>query len=94
MSQFQLVGGSAGAGEFLGVDWASIAMVCIVTLVVTLLVVSLFSFGLRLLAVGGGTEDAPAARLAMATVGGWMLIAVSALAVVYGVYMIIPIFHP
>ena len=73
-------------------------MVCVVALVVTVLVVTLYSLGLRLLSVGtartsndSGSEQIH--RPAIATAGGWACIAVGAIAVLYGVYQVIPAFH-
>ncbi len=50
-------GSAPGSGEFLGVDWGSIALVCITTLVATVVIVTFYSLGLRLLAVGSRNDD-------------------------------------
>jgi hypothetical protein len=90
-----------GAGEFLGVDWGSIALVTIATLAATVVIVSFFSLGLRLLAVGspddGGASDgaviARSSRPAIATVGAVLCIGVGVAGVLYGIYLVIPLFH-
>jgi hypothetical protein len=89
-----------GAGEFLGVDWSSIAVVCIVTLVATVAVVTIFSIGLRLLSIGsaddGGdvaTAGAISSRPIGATLGGYLCVGVGAAAVLYGIYLVVPLFH-
>jgi hypothetical protein len=85
---------------FLGVDWSSIAEVCIVTLIATVAIVTIFSIGLRLLSVGSaddGGETATAGTLAArplpATLGGYLCVGVGAAAVLYGIYLVVPLFH-
>jgi hypothetical protein len=84
---------------FLGVDWSSIAEVFVVALVVVVLIVASYSFGLRLLAVGSadgdgsGTTTAGTRPLA-ATIGAVVCIGIGVAAVLYGVYLVIPLFHP
>jgi hypothetical protein len=99
------------AGQFLGVDWGSIALVCVAALLAGVTIVTLYSLGLRLLAVGSADEPAdaggpPAAtvqdataqgatgpRPLIATVGAVVCIGVSILAALYGIYLVIPLFH-
>jgi hypothetical protein len=80
---------SSGSAGFLGVDWSSIALVFGVALVAAVVVVSLYSLGLRLLAAGSSSGTRPVA----ATVGGIACIAVGIVAVLYGIYLVIPQFH-
>ncbi|HEY4269349.1 MAG TPA: hypothetical protein VGM94_14295 [Galbitalea sp.] len=88
---------SASTGGFLDVDWNSIALVCVVTLVAVVAVVTLYSTGMRLLAVGspgdGSTATSPQRRPVIATIGGYACVGVGILAVLYGVYLVIPLFH-
>ena len=92
---------TAGAGEFLGVDWGSIALVSVTALVATVVIVTFFSLGLRLLAIGSpdDTDDArtgavtASSRPAIATVGAILCIAVGVAGVLYGIYLVIPLFH-
>lgn len=84
---------AASNGEFLGVQWGSLAIVTVVTFVVTVIVVTFYSLGLRLLAVGLPADGSPGHRPVAATIGGWVCIAIGAAAVIYGVYLVIPAFH-
>lgn len=80
-------------GAFLGVQWGSLAIVTIVAFVVTVVVVVFYALGLRLLAVGLSADGGPGRRPVIATIGGWACIAIGAAAVIYGVYLVIPVFH-
>jgi hypothetical protein len=90
-----------GAGEFLGVDWGSIALVAITALVAVVVIVTFYSLGLRLLAVGspndlpdGSASTAAASpRPLIATIGAVVCIGIGVLAVLYGIYLVIPLFH-
>jgi hypothetical protein len=90
-----------GAGEFLGVDWGSIALVSVTALVATVVIVCFFSLGLRLLAMGspddidgqGASAAAASSRPVGATIGAVLCIGVGVLAVLYGIYLVIPLFH-
>ncbi len=84
-----LIAKSAEATGFLGVDWGSIALVFVVALVVVVAVVSLYSTGLLLLSSGESTT----ARPMIVTVAAWLCIAIGAAAALYGVYLVIPLFH-
>jgi uncharacterized membrane protein len=79
----------ATTSGFLGVDWSSIALVFVVALVAVVIVVSVYSLGLRLLATGPDVQH----RRPLATVGALACIAVGIAAVLYGVYLVIPAFH-
>lgn len=91
----------AGTGEFLGVDWGAIALVAATTLVAAVVIVTLYSLGLRLLAVGSpndladgsGSAAAASPRPLIATVGAVVCIGIGVLAVLYGVYLVVPLFH-
>lgn len=99
---------STGA-SWLGVDWGAIALVFAVALAVTLVIVASFAVGTRLLAVGapdievaaGEDPDGPSAivrprvtpRPPLATAGAWLCYTVGAAAAVYGIYLVIPLFH-
>ena len=91
---------SAGSGELLGVDWASIGLVFVVALVATVVVVTFFALGLRLLAVGSANDDEPGTGAAAATtrpltvtIAAWACITIGAAGVLYGIYLVIPQFH-
>lgn len=94
---------------WLGVDWGSIALVFVVALIVTVAIASSFAVGTRLLAVGapdievapGEEADGPNAivrprrepRPFGATIGAWAFYAIGAAAAVYGIYLVVPLFH-
>ena len=90
-----------GAGEFLGVDWSSIALVSVSALFAGVIIVTFYSLGLRLLAVGSpndgegaGTSAAVASsRPIIATIGAVVCIGIGGLAALYGIYLVIPLFH-
>jgi hypothetical protein len=88
-----------GAGEFLGVAWSSIALVSVSALVAGVVIVTFYSLGLRLLAIGSPNDDAGTSvsvsspRPPVATVGAVVCIGIGALAVVYGIYLVVPLFH-
>ena len=100
---------AAASAGWLGVDWGSIGLVFVVGLIATLVVVGLYTVGIRLLATGapdiqvgadGDPEGADAvihdrvrARPLAAAVGGYACFAGFAAAVVFGVYLVIPAFH-
>ena len=80
---------SAAESGFLGVDWGSIALVFVVALVVVVAVVALYSTGLLLLSSGESRQT----RSPLLTVGAWICIGVGGAAALYGVYLVIPMFH-
>ncbi len=100
---------ASASGGWLGVDWGSIGLVFVVGLIATLVIVGLYTAGIRLLAVGapdiqvvadGDPEGADAVvtertrpRPVAATIGGFACFAGFAAAVLYGIYLVIPAFH-
>lgn len=80
---------TAAPAVHLDIDWGSIALVFVVALVVVVAVVTLYSTGLRLLSLGTSVRDRPKP----ATAGGWLCLGIGGLAVLYGVYLVIPLFH-
>lgn len=95
--------------EWLSDEGGAILLVFLVGLGVTLLIVGLFAFGIRFLAVGapdlkvadGEDPEGPATvafprerrRPLPATVAGLACFAGVAAAVTYGVYLVVPAFH-
>ena len=79
---------------WLGVDWGALAWVTVTTLVAAVVIVTFYSLGLRLLAVGSSTDGAASHRPPAATVGAVVCIAIGVAAVLYGIYLVIPVFHP
>ena len=79
------------------IDWASLLLVAITTIVAAIAIVGIFSLGVAALTSGGDHESggrlvpdppSPAAKLA-----GYACIGISGLLVLYGLYLIIPQFH-
>ncbi len=71
------------------IDWGALALVSITALVASVGIVVLYSLGMRLLAAGPDVAHRPMA----ATVGAWVCIGIGGLAVLYGIYLVIPVFH-
>ena len=71
------------------IDWASLGLVAVTTVVAAIAIVGIFSLGVMALTTGARTTGAtPLARL-----GGYLCLGVSAMLVLYGLYLIIPQFH-
>lgn len=88
------------------VDWGALILVAIVSVVAAAVTVALFATGVKLLslppvgaaAVGSPRDDetddvSDGSRPLAATVGGTACFVLSALVVLFGVYLIIPAFH-
>ncbi len=100
---------STGAADWLGTEGGSILLVFVVGLAATLIIVGLYALGIRFFAVGapdvrvpdGDDPEGPIAVVAPretprplpATVAGLVCFAGVASAVVYGIYLVIPLFH-
>ncbi|AXH35813.1 hypothetical protein DVJ78_10725 [Humibacter sp. BT305] len=83
----------------MSIDWAAFLIVAVTSLVATAVLVSLYSLGVRLLGSrrseddGAGTGEAEAARPTIATVGAITCFALCAVAVLFGIYLIVPFLH-
>jgi hypothetical protein len=81
------------------INWADFTIVAIAALVGAGVVVSLYALGVRLLAVGTEYDDdgrkvsVTGIRPQAATVGGYFCFGLCGLAVLYGVYLIVPALH-
>jgi hypothetical protein len=76
------------------IDWAAFLIVAVASLVATALVVSLYSLGLRFRAVTRpDARTGDPVRPPFATVLSYLCFALSACAVLYGIYLIVPFFH-
>jgi len=85
-----------------GIDWGAFALVFGIALVAGAGIVSFYSLGLRLLAVGSpddtGPEDARTSsargeRPLAASVGGFVCLGIGIAGVLVGLWLIIPQFH-
>ena len=82
------------------INWQGFLLVALASIGFTTLVVSLFSFGMRLLT--NSKHALPSARKGKATAvrtealnrfGAYGLFAICAFALLYGIYLIVPYFH-
>lgn len=88
----------------LQIDWAAFGLVFGVALLAGVGLAGFFSLGLRLLAIGSADDPAADAkhdavaysdeRPPIATLGALLCFAVCVAGVLYGLYLIIPQFHP
>ena len=82
----------------MNIDWASLGLVAITTVIAAVAIVGIFSLGVTALTSGGDhetggsigrpTQPSPAAKIA-----GYACVGVSGMLVLYGLYLIIPQFH-
>jgi hypothetical protein len=81
----------------MNIDWASLVLVAITTVVAAIAIVGIFSLGVAALTSGGERESggslvqnppSPGAKFA-----GYACVGISGLLVLYGLYLIIPQFH-
>ena len=81
----------------MNIDWASLGLVAITTVVAAIAIVGIFSLGVAALTSGGDRESggsivanpaSPGAKIA-----GYVCVGISGLLVLYGLYLIIPQFH-
>lgn len=74
----------------MNIDWASLALVAATTVVAAISIVGIFALGVAALthAPAGGARPSVVARLA-----GYACIGVAGLIALYGIYLIIPVFH-
>ena len=81
------------------IDWGAFLIVGVSSLVATCVVASLFALGVRLHAVGTEYDDegrkvaVTGIRPRAATVGGYVCFVLCGIAVLYGVYLIVPALH-
>jgi hypothetical protein len=71
------------------INWGAFGLVFVAALVAAVVIVLFFSVAMRLLSLGpdGGHRPVPA------TVGAIVCIAICIAAVLYGIYLVIPLFH-
>ncbi len=79
----------------MNIHWLDYLVVFGVTLAAALIVVGIYSFGVRLYAVSQDEEAAsvPGNRAALAKAGAFTCFGLSAVAVLYGIYLIVPALH-
>ncbi len=74
------------------IDWESLAVVALTTVAVTLAVVGVVTAGVVALSVTSRGAATPARRW-WAGVAGWACLAAAGLVVLFGLYLIIPVWH-
>ena len=81
----------------MNIDWASLVLVAITTVVAAVAIVGIFSLGVTALTSGGDHESGGSIVAnppsGIARIAGYACIGISVLLVLYGLYLIIPQFH-
>ena len=75
----------------MSIDWNSLLLVAVTTVVAAIAVVGVFSIGVLTLTGGNNPDAGTVGRTAR--IAGGACVVVSVLLVVYGLYLIIPQFH-
>jgi len=76
----------------MSINWAALGIVTVVAIVSTLLFVALLSGGIRLVATAHERGRSGAAVQPLRS-AGFALLALAAALVLYGIYLIVPLFH-
>lgn len=77
----------------MNIDWTSLGLVSVVTVVATVLIVSVVSGGALMLDRAHARAEAGSDGAARLVALGWTAIGVAGLIVLYGLYLLIPYFH-
>ena len=81
----------------MNIDWASLVLVAITTVVAAIAIVGIFSLGVAALTSGGEHESGGSLvqnpPSSGAKLAGYACVGISGLLVLYGLYLIIPQFH-
>ena len=81
----------------MNIDWASLVLVAITTVVAAIAIVGIFSLGVAALTSGGEHESGgtlvQTPPHTLARIAGYACVGISGLLVLYGLYLIIPQFH-
>jgi|BarGraIncu00222A_1022003.scaffolds.fasta_scaffold91759_1 hypothetical protein len=81
----------------MNIDWASLGLVAITTVVAAIAIVGIFSLGVAALTSGGEHESGgslvQSSPKPIAKIAGYLCVGISGLLVLYGLYLIIPQFH-
>jgi hypothetical protein len=76
----------------LKIDWASLGLVAVTTVVAAVSIVGIFSLGVA--ALGAADSRAANGQSAAITRGtGYTCLAIAGLIALYGIYLIVPVFH-
>lgn len=74
------------------IDWAALGVVAVVSILATVVFTTLLAAGIRLVSQGLLTTDGPGGSPLTRT-AGYALLGLAGLVVVFGLYLIVPIFH-
>ena len=74
------------------INWAALGVVTVVSIVATLLFVGLLAGGIRFVS-DGVLRTNQGQRATTVRSGGWGLLGLAAALVLFGIYLIVPIFH-
>lgn len=74
------------------IDWASLGLVAITTVVAAISIVGIFSIGVAAL-TSAQTRTAAGRGVGLTKVAGYACLGAAGLIALYGIYLIIPIFH-
>ncbi len=74
------------------INWAALGVVTVVSIVTSLLFVVLLAGGIRLVSAGVLSTNLGQRATAVRS-GGWGLLGLAAALVLFGIYLIVPIFH-
>ena len=77
----------------MNIDWTSLGLVSVVTVVATVLIVSVVTGGALMLDRAHARAEAGSDGAAGLVALGWTAIGVAGLIVLYGLYLLIPYFH-
>ena len=81
----------------MNIDWASLVLVAITTVVAAIAIVGIFSLGVAALTSGGQHESGGTLvqnpPSPVAKISGYLCVGISGLLVLNGLYLIIPQFH-
>jgi len=81
----------------MNIDWASLGLVAMTTIVAAVAIVGVFSLGVVALTSNGkstlSNDGVHSQRSPAATLAGYACVGISGLLVLYGLYLIIPQFH-
>lgn len=74
------------------IDWAALGIVAVVSITVTIVFTALLSTGIRLVSPTTAAGS-PTARHGGIRTAGYGLLGLAGLVVLFGIYLIVPIFH-
>ena len=74
------------------IDWASLGLVAVTTVVAAVSIVGIFAIGVAALTHAQSTAGSGRTR-ASARVAGYACLGVAGLIALYGIYLIVPMFH-